>query len=322
MTVVSAARSVGVVMAGGSGERMRASGESTQKPLVTVLGVPLVERSLFAMLKAGLTDIRLVVAADARGEQVACWAGNRGQVLVAAAGGRMSVVRESQPLGNCGGLVLAMGDDDRDALLVFADNLTDIALTVLIGAHEEHQAALTLAVHSEPFRLPYGIVDVVAGTVMGYREKPALEVTVSSGLAVVSASARELLSGRAGLADLANAVVARGLVAQPYQHRCRWIDVNDISKVELATRMIQSAPDRFERCWPAGTNGVTESLGDVDVSTEVGPGSAPASTRPILIDDVSTAGTPVRIDVAQARPDQLGPEGWARVLAWREIACR
>jgi len=314
----TAARTVGVVMAGGSGERMRASGELTHKPLVTVLGAPLVERSIFAMLRAGMTDIRLVIAAGPRGEQTACWASRRGEVLVAAAGGWMSVVRESQPLGNCGGLVLAMGHDERDALLVFADNVTDIALTALVRAHEAHQAALTLAVHPEPFRLPYGIVDIVDDAVVGYREKPTLEMTVSSGLAVVSASARALLSGPAGLTELANTVVARGLVARSYRHHCRWIDVNDLAKVELATRMIQSAPDRFERCWPAGSHDDTGTSDDILASSAVDPGAARAVSRPIVIDDVSGAGLPIRIDVAQARPDQVAPEGWARVLAWRE----
>jgi NDP-sugar pyrophosphorylase family protein len=301
---------VGVVMAGGSGQRMRSSGELSSKPLVTVLGVPLVERNLMAMLRAGMGDVRVVVASGSGGDQVARWATERGTVLASAGGARLSVIREPHRLGNCGGLAL-LGSRDGDALLVFADNLTDLDLTALMGVHAERRAALTLAIHAEPFRLPYGVVDIVDGSVAGYREKPTLTLTVSSGLAVVSADARAVLRGPAGLAELANAVVARGLVAAIHQHEALWIDVNDRDGADMASRLIQSAPDRFEKFWPPAV--LDQAAGHFSQPDRA------AAPDPLLLDDVSAEGTPIRIDVATAHPGQLSPEGWARVLAWREV---
>ena len=61
-------------MAGGAGERMRRSGEDVPKPMVAVLGIPLVEWNVTALLRAGITDVALVVAASGdAADQVTAW---------------------------------------------------------------------------------------------------------------------------------------------------------------------------------------------------------------------------------------------------------
>jgi NDP-sugar pyrophosphorylase family protein len=293
---------LGVIMAGGSGERMRASGETTLKPLVPVMGVPLVERNLMAMLRARLTDVRIVVSRDPAAEPIRRWASDRGRALAAAAGARVTVVAEDRPLGNCGGIVLAVGSSDGDAVLVFADNLTDLDLRALCDAHAAAAADLTLAIHSEPFRLPYGVVDTEAGTVVGYREKPSVQVTVASGLLVASARARAALTGPAGVADLTNAVVAHRMATATFPHTALWLDVNDTSKVVAAEAMVRANPACFETYWPAAT-----WSGDGE--------HAPPDA--ILIDDLDGSGRPVRIDVHRAQRAAVSETAWRRIQAWR-----
>ena len=50
-----------LVMAGGTGERMLASGSRVPKPLVPVLGVPLLERNLWALIRHGIRQIAVLV---------------------------------------------------------------------------------------------------------------------------------------------------------------------------------------------------------------------------------------------------------------------
>jgi NDP-sugar pyrophosphorylase family protein len=307
MAAATTAGAVGIIMAGGSGERMKASGEVVLKPLVTVLGQPLIERNLTAMIRAGISDIR-VVAAGPGGKQVARWADERGGPLAAAGGASLAIIVEAERLGNCGGLAIAVGPDDGDVILVFADNLTDLDLADFVRYHREQDAALTLAVHSEPFRLPYGVVDVADGAVTGYHEKPWLEVQVSSGLAVVGPSARALLDGPASLSDLTNAAVGAALATATYCHAARWIDVNDTAKVASAHDMVMSASQRFESFWPPHILG----SGPTDANDQ---GLSP--NRSQLIDDLDRLGQPRRLDVAAAQPDQVNTAGWDRVVAWR-----
>ncbi len=51
----------GLVVAGGAGERMSRSGSTVPKPLVKIRGVTLLERNVFTLLRAGITDIHVAV---------------------------------------------------------------------------------------------------------------------------------------------------------------------------------------------------------------------------------------------------------------------
>jgi NDP-sugar pyrophosphorylase family protein len=313
MTADQSAPALGVIMAGGRGARMRASGAHEPKPLVGVLGAPLVERNVTALIRHEILDVRVVLASGGRGAAVLDWCEERGAALMRAAGGRLTVVEEGEPLGNCGGLALAAGSEAGDAVLLFADNLTDLDLTAVVEAHRERGAALTLAVHDEPFRLPYGVVDASDGRVSGYREKPTLAVSVGSGVAVVSADARALLSGPAGLSDFANACVGADLVVAAWPHSARWIDVNDVARVEAAEAMVRGAPASFELFWPAAAvssavSGIPDPADPTDAADQLPE-----------LDDLDPDGRPVRISAA-APADGLSSAARRRVRAWQRQA--
>ncbi len=240
---------VGVIMAGGAGERMRRSGEPVPKPMVQVAGRPLVEHNLLALLKAGVRDVAVVVGASGEAaELVSAWAAVAGRDLVAGVGGRLELVVEATPLGNAGALTLVRREC-ATLLLVFADNLTSLDLAELATAHAETSADLTLAVHDETFVLPYGVVDQVSGVVVGYREKPGVPVTVGSGIAVVGPAAAAALSAGAmpaGVIDLVHRSVESGLLVRSYPHRAAWIDVNDAASRDRAEALVRADPDAFE----------------------------------------------------------------------------
>jgi NDP-mannose synthase len=287
-----------VIMAGGAGLRMLAGGESAPKPLVRILGAPLIERNLFALLRAGVPDVRICVAAG--DDMVARWAATRGARLAAARGASVRLVTEEAPLGNCGGLARAVPERTAvDSLLVFADNLCDLDLAALHAHHRALGADLTLAVHDEPFPVPYGVLDIERDLVTGYREKPTMHLRVASGVNVVGPRGRGLLRGPSGIAELVNACVADGLKVVAYPHRARWVDVNEPTARDRATAMVLSAPHAFEVFWP-----------DAPPSDPTGPVDGP------WLDDLDTSGAPVRIRLGGPIPPDLSAEGRARVDAW------
>lgn len=240
---------VGVIMAGGAGERMRRSGEPVPKPMVQVAGRPLVEHNLRALLKAGVRDVAVVVGASGEAaELVSAWAAVTGRDLVVSVGGRLELVVEAAPMGNAGALTL-VGRSGVTLLLVFADNLTSLDLAHVAIAHSETAADLTLAVHDETFVLPYGVVDQVDGVVIGYREKPGVPVTVGSGIALVGPAAVAAMSAGtmpAGVIDLVLRSVDAGLLVLSYPHRAAWVDVNDAASRERAEVLVRADPDTFE----------------------------------------------------------------------------
>ena len=240
---------IGLVMAGGRSERMRRSGLETPTPLVRIRGVTLLEWNLVALLGAGLTEIVVSVAADLR--DVADLALARGRALAAAAGAELSLLEERRPLGNVG-CAGSLGDVADVVLTVFADNLTTLDLRALLDRHSSSGAAMTLAVHDEPIRLPWGELTVVEDEVVAYVEKPQRPTRICSAVAALGPPALALLpSDRpTGLVDLFGALQTRGEKITAFLHDAPWMDVNDSAAVERAEAFVAANAGSFER-WTA-----------------------------------------------------------------------
>jgi NDP-mannose synthase len=234
---------VALVMAGGRGERMRASGVDRPKPLVTVRGVPLIEWNVRRLVDQGLRDI--VVAVAAGDEDVREFADGRLAEVAAGGGARLRVLEEPAPLGNIGAARLI--GPGPDLLVVYADNLTSLDLVSLLAHHRSVDAALTLASHEQAFRFPYGRLELSGDRVVGYVEKPIIRMPVSTAVAVVSPAAREMMpAGQPmGLADLAAELIQRGMHVSAFTHRAPWVDVNDLASLRRAERLVQRHADVF-----------------------------------------------------------------------------
>lgn len=245
-------RTTALLMAGGSGTRMHASGVRLPKPLVPVRGVPLIERNLHQLLRHGLVEI--VVALPAVAPLLADFARERLQPLAAAAGARLRVLAEPVPLGNIG-CAGAMQDVADPLLTVYADNLTTLDLRAILGHHADSGAALTLAAHDERFRLPYGRLDIVAGRVTAYREKPTMALTICSAVSVLGAAAMAALPADrpTGLVDLTEELLRRGEIVAAFRHAAGWVDVNDAAALHRAEQLVAAHPAEF--AWPPGPGG-------------------------------------------------------------------
>jgi NDP-sugar pyrophosphorylase family protein len=226
-----------LIMAGGRGERMRAGGSSLPKPLVPVRGVPLLERNLLALLHAGFRDV--TVAVPAHTPEIGRFVSQRCAEIASDFGSRLATFEETEPLGNIGAAA-EIPVPPGGLLVVYADNLTSLDLTALVRHHLSTAAVLTSAVHYEPFRIPFGEVEVEDGWLTAYREKPEHRVLVSSGLCVLSREAvKHLPAGRpAGAAELVNQLLASGEKVAAFLHSDSWIDVNDASALERAEREV------------------------------------------------------------------------------------
>jgi NDP-mannose synthase len=233
-----------LIMAGGRGERLRASGYSLPKPLVPIAGVPLLERNLLTLLSAGFRDI--MVAVPSHTPEISEFVRTRCRMLADARESQLRLFTESSPLGNIGAAA-EIAPCDPDRLVVYADNLTLLDLNALVDHHATRRAALTSAVHWEPFRIPYGEVEVEDGCVVAYREKPEQRRLISSGVFVLNAAATSLLPrGRpSDVAWLVNRLLDEQHTVAAFLHDSPWIDVNDAAAVARAEQLVQAYQEEF-----------------------------------------------------------------------------
>src|SRR5262245_5422638 len=236
-------------MAGGRGRRMqRSTGERTPKPLVRVCGVPLLERNLYMLLRAGVT--RIVVAVPGHSPDLCQFAKTRCVQIGRARGADVEVLVEESPLGTIGAAALVEAPPDASLLVVNADNLTDLDLADLAGRHLQSTAALTVATHLHPFRIPFAEITTQNGHVQTYCEKPTLRVHVSSAVYLLGPAARAIMPPRVpvDVPDLVARLLAAGEAVESFQHDAAWIDVNDAEALKAAEAMLAGRRDNFD-CW-------------------------------------------------------------------------
>jgi mannose-1-phosphate guanylyltransferase/phosphomannomutase len=176
-----------VLLAGGSGSRLRPLTCDLPKPMVPILNRPLAAHLIDLLERHGFTEVLITLHflpdvirdyfQDGRG---------LGVRLVYR-------VEEQRPLGTAG-CVRNLADLLTDTFLVISgDSLTDIDLSRAIAFHRERQAKATLILTRVPNPLEFGVVLLgQENRVIGFQEKPAqselLSDTVNTGIYILEPS--------------------------------------------------------------------------------------------------------------------------------------
>jgi NDP-mannose synthase len=228
---------VAMIMAGGRSSRMRAGGVADHKGLIEVLGVPLVERNVNTLLAAGFRNIVVAVAAGERALQE--FIETRCRRLAEARGAALRCFVEREPLGTIGAVRTVL-PEAKEVVVVNVDNLTTLDLRAMLLRHRAVHASMTVAVHWEPFSIPYGEVELDNGWVQELHEKPVKHYRMSSGTYVVGPEAASAFPAKGGIGapELFDRLKRAGGRIAAFEHVRRWVDVNDNDGVFKAEQMI------------------------------------------------------------------------------------
>jgi mannose-1-phosphate guanylyltransferase len=155
------------LLAAGLGTRLRPLTDTVPKCLVEIAGRPMLDIWLDALATAGVDEVLLNThhLADLVAQHVT----RRSEPP------RVRLSHEPVLLGSAGTLLAnrEFVDGEDMFLVVYADNLTDFDLTLLVDAHRSGGMAATLSVFHAPRPSDCGIVDVRGGRVVGFVEKPS-----------------------------------------------------------------------------------------------------------------------------------------------------
>src|SRR2546427_220746 len=156
-----------VVMAGGEGSRLRPLTSGIPKPLVPVVGKPVMEHILRLLRKHGITDV--VVTLQYLGSAIRDYFGDGSDFGV-----DITYVVEDSPLGTAGSVKNAQEFLDEPFIVISGDALTDIDLGAVMRYHQEKGAAATIVLTSVPNPLEFGVVITNPdGTIKRFLEKPS-----------------------------------------------------------------------------------------------------------------------------------------------------
>ena len=209
-----------IVMAGGKGTRLLPYTNVLPKPLMPVGDRPILDIVLRQLKSFGFEHVTISVGHLAELIQLFFGDGSKW-------GLKIDYAIEDEPLGTMGPLIRIDGLD-APFIVMNGDLLTDIDYRGLYDFHRAGTAGLTVATYAKPVDISLGVLELdERSQVVGFREKPRLELTVSMGIYVLDPATRELIpSGRPfGFDDLMHAMLDSGREIQCHPHDGLWLDI-------------------------------------------------------------------------------------------------
>ena len=175
---------LGIIMAGGQGSRLRPITDARPKPMVEVLGRPVIDFVKDSMIQGGVDS--LIVTTGYRGEMLAAhvegWNTD-------STSGRIN--QEHTPMGTAGSVRLLMDEITDTVIIGSGDSVASFDVASLLQAHKDSGAKATMALWEVEDPSPFGIVGLsgsIEGVVDGelregyirkFKEKPTPEEAFS-----------------------------------------------------------------------------------------------------------------------------------------------
>ena len=172
-----------VIMAGGGGTRLRPQTSNLPKPMLPLVGRPMMEHIVSLLRRHGITDIVVTVAFMPNA--IRSYFGDGSELGV-----RMVYATEVSPLGTAGSVRNARDELNERFLVISGDVLTDIDLTSVVAFHDKNQAVATIALSPVENPLEFGIVITREdGSIERFLEKPGwgqvFSDTINTGIYVL-----------------------------------------------------------------------------------------------------------------------------------------
>jgi NDP-sugar pyrophosphorylase family protein len=227
-----------IILAGGKAERLGDAAEGKPKALVPIAGRPLAAYQLALLAKAGVD--RVIISCSAGQEEL--FEGELGGLGI-----ELVTVGEPEPLGRGGGLRLAAQARQSDGPLyaMNGDELFDLDLRELLGAHEQRGGAATITI--APLQSHLGVVEVDEDDVVrGFREAPRLPYWVNTGLYVLEEEAIARLPERGDHELTTFPELAGEGRLRAFRHEGLWLTVNTPKDLRQAQEYVESHPELLD----------------------------------------------------------------------------
>lgn len=224
-----------VILAGGEGTRLRPVTCNLPKPLVPVVGKPVLEYILALLEENGCTEA--VIAVHYRGEKIERHfsSGRFGNV-------RLSFSYETKPLGTAGCVKKAAEDFKEDFLVISGDAMCDFDLKKAMEFHKTNNADATIIAKRVDDPREYGLIIEKNGIITDFSEKPSYincrNDLANTGIYVLSPAVCGLIPENEQC-DFAKNVfpemLSRNMKLMCCEEQGYWCDMGDIPAYKMCT---------------------------------------------------------------------------------------
>ena len=218
-----------VVMAGGQGTRLRPLTSNQPKPMLPIMGRPMMDHILRLLREHDFTEV--VATVQFLGTVIRNYFGDGSDL-----GLSLAYATEKEPLGTAGSVKNAAHFLDDTFLVISGDVVTDIDLSKLVEFHRERGAAATVTLKRVEDPLEFGIVITGEdGRIERFLEKPGwgevFSDAINTGIYVVEPEVLAQVPGGEEFdfsKDLFPLLLERGLPMYGYEADGFWTDVGNL----------------------------------------------------------------------------------------------
>ncbi|HWC32830.1 MAG TPA: sugar phosphate nucleotidyltransferase, partial [Actinomycetota bacterium] len=218
-----------VVMAGGQGTRLRPLTSNQPKPMLPIVGRPMMEHILRLLKTHGFDEV--VATVQFLASVVRTYFGDGSDLGIS-----LAYATENEPLGTAGSVKNAEHFLDDTFLVISGDAVTDIDLRAATEFHREREAAVTVVLKRSPNPLDFGIVITdEAGRVDRFLEKPGwgevFSDTINTGIYVLDPEVLAHIPAGEDFdfaADLFPLLLEKGMPLYGYIAEGFWTDVGNL----------------------------------------------------------------------------------------------
>ena len=218
-----------VIMAGGEGMRLRPMTQTVPKSMVDIGGVPLLERQIERLTRAGLK--RVYISVNYLSHVIEDHFGDGRAFDI-----EILYLREREKLGTAGALTLLPEQPAAAVVVINGDILTTFDLGNLHRYHEQHGAYVTVAAVDYRINVPYGVICTDGAYVTKLQEKPSQRFLCNAGVYAVSPETLPLLatSRHCDMTELITACIDKHHRVAVFPVHEYWSDIGTIDDLEKA----------------------------------------------------------------------------------------
>lgn len=218
-----------IIMAGGMGTRLLPHTENCPKPLLTVVGKPMLEHIIDRAKLEGFNHF--VLAIHYLGHMIEEYFSHGEHLDV-----QIEYLREKSPLGTAGALGLLNPLPDAPFVVTNGDVITDIRYGELLDFHIRQAATATMAVRVHEWQHPFGVVQTQGVEIVGFEEKPVARTHINAGVYALDPKALNALTigAHCDMPTLFERLQAKKRRTVAYPMHEPWLDVGRPADLQIA----------------------------------------------------------------------------------------
>lgn len=208
-----------ILMAGGTGERLRPLTEKIPKPLLPVGNKAIIDYNIDSLIHFGVENI--YVTTNYLAEQI------EEHFKVERQGVKINCIREKKFLGSIASVKLISDIKNDEILVMNSDLFTNIDFEDFYYHFLENNADMSAAAIPYSINIPYGIFELEGRNIHGIKEKPTYNYYANAGIYLIKKTMLELIPDETyfNATDFMDLLISQGKTVVRFPLVGYWIDI-------------------------------------------------------------------------------------------------